>query len=136
MNRTDRLYMQFNKICGANHFTVQILYLLKYSDVRTQKDIVNSFALPKQTVNTIVNQLEADGYVSFAVDTNDKRNKIISLTPDGQKYAEKLTAPLLQCEANVLQKMGNDNVSFLIQKLQEYSRLLENEINKLQNGLK
>ncbi len=136
MNRTDRLYMRFAKICGVNHYTIQILYILKHMNVRTQKDIVDLFGLPKQTVNTIVNQLATNGYISFAVDTKDRRGKIISLTPDGKKYAEKLTAPLLQCETNVLQKIGSDKVSLLIQGLREYARHLEQEIDNFQNGMK
>ena len=105
-------------------------------NVRTQKNIVDLFGLPKQTVNTIVNQLATNGYISFAVDTKDRRGKIISLTPDGKKYAEKLTAPLLQCETNVLQKMGSDKVSLLIQGIREYARHLEQEIDNFQNGMK
>ena len=136
MNRTDRLYMRFAKLCGVNHYVIQILYILKYLNVRTQKDIVDLFGLPKQTVNTIVNQLAANGYVSFTIDTKDRRGKIISLTPSGKKYAEKLTTPLLQCETNVLQKMGKDKVLLLIQSIQEYAQHLEQEINNFQNGMK
>lgn len=134
INRTDRLYMRFAKICGINHYTIQILYLLYHMNVRTQKDIVDLFGLPKQTVNTIVNQLVAKDYISFSIDTKDKRGKIISFTPSGKEYAEKLTTPLWQCETNVLQKMGDEKAFLLIQCIQEYAYHLEQEINKFQKA--
>lgn len=136
INRIDRLYMRFAKICGANHYTVQILYILAYSDVKTQKDIVDLYGLPKQTVSTIINQLVVNGYVSLSADLKNKRSKIISLTTEGQKHAEKLTEPVVRCEINVLQKMGDDKVLRFIQSNQEYARYLEQEINNFQKGIK
>ncbi len=134
INRIDRLYMRFAKISGVNHYTIQILYIMAHSEIKTQKDIVDLYGLPKQTVNTIVNQLVSSGYVSLEPDLKNKRNKIISLTLAGQKHAEKLTNPLLQCEINVLQKMGDDKVLRLIQSNMEYAQYLDQEINNFQKG--
>ena len=60
----------------------------------TQKSISQMWFIPKQTVNTILKEFSANGYIELLTDKEDKRNKLVILTPEGNAYAGKIVEAL------------------------------------------
>ena len=97
----------------------------------TQKLICDRQRLPKQTVNTILKDFEDKGFVTFTESTEDKRNKLITLTESGLTYAKETSAALYQKDFEVANKMGFERMESLIENLSLYAQLYcEEEENR------
>lgn len=116
------------KKLGVNNYVSRIMYMLYLSEVNRQKEMVENYGMPKQTVNTVITELQKKGYIILIPDENDKRSKIIKLTQEGINYANKIVTPLLDCEIRVLKKMGTQRVEMLIDTMNQYADLLETEM--------
>lgn len=130
VDRTDYLYEKWAKQQGINSYVSRIMYMIYASKINKQKDIVESYGMPKQTVNTVITELQKKGYIQLIQDKNDKRSKIIILTDEGIEYAEKIVTPLLNCEKEVLSEMGKERVELLIDTLHQYAELFEQKMNE------
>lgn len=128
VDRTDYLYEKWAKKLGVNNYVSRIMYMLYLSEVNRQKEMVENYSMPKQTVNTVITELQKKGYIILIPDENDKRSKIIKLTQEGINYANKIVTPLLDCEIRVLKKMGTQRVEMLIDTMNQYADLLETEM--------
>lgn len=128
VDRTDYLYEKWAKKLGVNNYVSRIMYMLYLSEVNRQKEMVENYDMPKQTVNTVITELQKKGYIILIPDENDKRSKIIKLTQEGINYANKIVTPLLDCEIRVLKKMGTQRVEMLIDTMNQYADLLETEM--------
>lgn len=121
-------YEKWAKKQGVNNYVSRIMYMLYLSGVNRQKEMVENYGMPKQTVNTVITELQKKGYIILIPDENDKRSKIIKLTQEEINYANKIVTPLLDCEIRVLKKMGTQRVEMLIDTMNQYADLLETEM--------
>lgn len=133
VDRTDYLYAKWSKCHGENSYVSEIMYMIYASGIKRQRDIVEHYGMPKQTVNTVIIGLLKKGYIKLLPDENDKRGKIIQLTESGKKYANQIVTPLLNCEKKVLEEMGEDRVKFMIETMNQYADLLEQYMNEGNN---
>lgn len=130
IERTDYLYEKWAKQHGINSYVMQVMYIIYATGINKQKDIVGKYGMPKQTVNTVITDLQKKGYIRLTPDENDKRSKIIILTDEGRRYAENIVNPLLNCEKEVLAQMGEERVEMLISTMNQYAELLEQKMRK------
>ena len=63
-----------------------ILYQLSINQQITMKELSARINRDKSTTTVLVRKLEQAGLVKITIDENDKRNKILSLTPKGAEY--------------------------------------------------
>lgn len=131
IDRTQFLYVKWSKSRGENYYTSTVVYMLYSEGVAKQKELVEKYGMPKQTVGTVISELENKGYVTLEVDENDKRSKNVTLTKAGLDYAKTIVMPLMNCEKKALNNMGDKNIKALIENLNLYSELLEKEMNSL-----
>ena len=68
------------------------------------------WSIPKQTVNTILKEFSSNGYIELLADKEDKRNKLIILTPEGNAYAGKIVEALHKRELFAIDRMGLENI--------------------------
>ena len=61
--RQDELYAAVSKRHGLSYHTAMTLYALDQDEGCTQKEIAKTWLIPKQTVNTVVKELERQGYI-------------------------------------------------------------------------
>ena len=128
VDRTDYLYEKWAKHLGVNSYVSRIMYMIYASGITKQKEIVENYGMPKQTVNTVITELQKKGHIRLIPDENDKRSKIIQLTAKGTAYADSIIAPLVNCEKTVLAEMGEERVKMLIDTLNQYAELFEKVI--------
>ena len=76
--------------------------------------------IPKQTVHTILKDLEKKGYVTFTDMPSNRRQRIISLTDIGNKYANQIAKELYEQDFRVLEKMGLERMIVLNEHLSLY----------------
>ena len=88
VERTDYLYEKWSKLHDENSYVTKIMYMIYVTGLVRQKDIVENYGMPKQTVNTVITGLLKNGYINLTPDKTDKRSKIIELTDSGLDQVE------------------------------------------------
>ena len=102
-------YTQLNKECdmiyhtaavkaGVSDCAFWILYTLTETQSKyTQSEVCDYISMPRQTVNSALKKLEADGYLTLCRDSG-KMGKNIQLTEKGKNFANRYIVPVMLAE--------------------------------------
>ncbi len=93
------------KVRSAN--LLWILYALNDGKGHSQKQISEDWAIPRSTANTIVKELESEGYVCLSQIKGTRRELLISLTPRGKEYAEGILSDLYRREEEIFAELSD-----------------------------
>ena len=125
MTRIEGLYAKWGEKQGFPYAVVQVFYILKFNNSVTQKQISEICNIPKQTVNVGIKQLRKDKHITLVTSTEDKREKIIKLTPSGEALSQKLLTPFFELNKLVGKKVGLDLLNNLSKGLNTLGDALE-----------
>lgn len=128
LSKTLDLYRIWAKNNGLNYNTLVILYTLDDYGVCTQKQICEWWALPKQTVHGILLDFEKKGYICISLNHNNKRERFVTFTESGKKFAKSILEPLYDMEEKAMEKLGAQRRNQLIDCNTAYYNLLKEEI--------
>ena len=125
MKETDDLYRNLAKKFKMSDCMIWILYILREDDRSvTQSDICNMMYMPKQTVNSSLKKMEAEGYIEI-LNINDKRSKQVCLTEKGVDLANNTVDIIISKENNALSKMDKEEQALFINLFKKYKDLLK-----------
>ena len=125
MKENNDLYSNLAKKFKMSECMLWILYILREENkVLTQSDICNMMCIPKQTVNSSLKKMEAEGYIEL-LNINDKRSKQVSLTEKGLDLANNTVDIIISKENNALSKMDEKEQELLINLLRKFNDLLK-----------
>ena len=120
MKETDDLYRNLAKKFKMSDCMIWILYILREDDRSvTQSDICNMMYMPKQTVNSSLKKMEAEGYIEL-LSINDKRSKQVCLTEKGVDLANNTVDIIISKENNALSKMDKEEQALFINLFKKY----------------
>ena len=128
LNRYDFLYREmmiiyddWAKAQGVSYNEVMILVSLHNNRANcTQKRICNDWFLPKQTVNTIICEFKKRGYIVYTQSESDRRQKNISLTPEGLQLSEQIVPKLRALELTVFERLGETVCGQMLDAMELY----------------
>lgn len=103
-----------------------ILYALNDGNIHTQREICQDWDLPKSTVNTIIMDLKAKGYITLEPIKGQRREMTIEITPSGKSYAESLLTEVYSTEAKAFTKLTDEDI-----KIIEILEKLNNNLKEL-----
>ncbi len=83
-------YEDYARSVGLSYTSLSILSALYDMENCTQKMLCERCFLPKQTVNTTITSFYKNGWVRLEELPEDRRNKTIHFTPEGQAAADKI----------------------------------------------
>ena len=116
VGETDAVYHELANRLGLSDSAFQILYTLKSEGGACPlRDICAFSGLTKQTVNSALRKLEAEGRVT--TESSGARHKTVTLTPRGAELAEKTVAKVIE----INEILG----SWPAEDLEKYIRLTE-----------
>ena len=125
MKETDDLYRNLAKKFKMSDCMIWILYILREDDRSvTQSDICNMMYMPKQTVNSSLKKMEAEGFIEL-LNINDKRSKQVCLTEKGVDLANNTVDIIISKENNALSKMDKEEQALFINLFKKYKDLLK-----------
>lgn len=131
MKETDDLYRNLAKKFKMSDCMLWILYILREDDrAVTQSDICNMMCLPKQTVNSSLKKMEAEGYIEL-LNINDKRSKQVCLTEKGIDLANNTVDIVISKENNALSKMDEKEQELLMNLLGKFNNLLKDSFSEI-----
>lgn len=96
----------------------------------SQQDICDMWSLPKQTVNSVISNLTKKEYLILETVPGTRNRKNIRMTETGRAYGESIVMPIYQAEQRSLERMPEDDRRMCINLLNEYIKLLSDEINE------
>ena len=131
MKENNDLYSNLAKKFKMSDCMLWILYILREENkVLTQSDICNMMCIPKQTVNSSLKKMEAEGYIEL-LNINDKRSKQVSLTEKGLDLANNTVDIIISKENNDLSKMDEKEQELLINLLRKFNDLLKDSFSEI-----
>ena len=125
--RQTELYGEWARCHGMSYNTMMTLYALDLRDVITQTEITEWWLLPKQTVHTVIKELQRQGYVQLE-NGRDKKEKRIFFTPEGRSYARERLADLYNMEDRALEAMGPQAAQALVTGQLAFTAAFEQEV--------
>lgn len=128
MKLLDDLYRGAAKRCGIAECAFWILYTLRVEDKSfTQAEICEFLIEPKQTVNSALKKLEAEGYLALSAGA-DQRSKLVRLTEKGEQLARLRIDPVPEAEAGALRAMSPDDRAAYFRLTRQYRLLFEQQL--------
>lgn len=122
-NRIDGIYYLSAKALGTKDNTLVLLYALDDGAPHSQKQICQEWLIPKTTLNTVVRECVAAGYIQLEPRA---REKTIRLTPSGAAYAKRLLGPLYAAEEAAMAELSPG----FIEALERFSYRFEEEFQR------
>ncbi len=125
----NSLYTRFANKLGVSYPELMVLYALFTMRKITQKEISDSFGLPKQTVNSVIRSLKDKDYVISKVCENDKRERTLTLNERGYGYAKKIISPVIKAETEVYNMIGKERLIQANETMKLFNILFEKLID-------
>ena len=125
--KMTELYRTWAKLHGMSYNTMMTLYALGQSRKCTQKQIADEWLIPKQTVNTVIKELERLGYISFEPLPGSKQ-KVVCLTESGRAYADSCLHELYEIESTALRSLGQPLTDIFLECNLAFVERLDEEV--------
>lgn len=113
---TNVVYEEWAKAHGISYNALLILYTLWENPTGcTQTTICIQWTLPKQTVNTILKNLEKKSYIAFEDPIYDQRKRRVVFTDSGRNYASAIIPKLQNLELDVMERIGPERTAAMLE---------------------
>ena len=127
--RVDSFYDEFAKQSNVSSALLWVLYALNDGNPHTQIEISNDWELPKTTVNTVIKEIQKDGYVELVPIKGKRREMSIVLTESGKKFADNVLSDLYKKEAEVFKSLSSEEQE-IVMVLEKLARKLKGMIKR------
>lgn len=133
-NIADKLHGRADVNLKKHNLTFQqskiIGFLAKNGNQASQKDIEEFLHVAHPTVVGIVARMEQNGFLQTHVDSKDKRNKIVALTPKAVAKWQELRLMIEQNEKDLMKGISKQQVEQFVAVL---AKMYENLNTKKEN---
>jgi len=110
----DSFYDEFAKKSNVSSALLWVLYALNDGKPHTQIEISNDWELPKTTVNTVIKDIQKEGYVELVPIKGKRREMSIVLTESGKKFADNVLSDLYKKEAEAYKLLTSEEQEIII----------------------
>ncbi len=122
----DAFYDEFAKQSNVSSALLWVLYALNDGNPHTQIEISNDWELPKTTVNTVIKEMQKDGYALLVPIKGKRREMSIVLTESGKAFADNVLSDLYKKEAEVFKSISTDEQE-IVKVLEKLARKLKGD---------
>ena len=124
--RVDSFYDEFAKQSNVSSALLWVLYALNDGKPHTQIEISNDWELPKTTVNTVIKDIQKDGYIELVPIKGKRREMSIVLTESGKKLADDVLSDLYKKEADAYKALTLEEQE-IVMVLEKLARKLKGD---------
>ncbi len=129
------LYDDYAKRHGMLMKTLLVVNALFYAkDGITQTEVCKRTFQSKQTVNLIIKNLLSNGYVTVTEVPENKRNKVVQMTPAGRDYCEKVVRHITWAEDTAMSMFTPEEQEQLINLSRTFTKNLTMLVNQETEG--
>ena len=124
-----RLYYEISRGCGVSETAYWILVdIVIAGGSCPQGSIVSSYSLSRQTVSSAMKTLSARGLVTLERDEENRRSKIVSLTPQGREFCAERVEPVLRAEQRAFESLSPHDRAGLVALVRRYVMAIDEEM--------
>ena len=124
------LYAAWSKEHGISYHELLVLYTIRDQGLCTQKQICDSYLLPRQTMNHGFLDLRERGLLEQSREHCIGREKAFVLSEQGKRYAQPLLDVLNRVELQTLEALGEKNVRSMVKDVLAYDQALESAMKE------
>ena len=124
------LYAAWSKEHGISYHELLVLYTIRDQGFCTQKQICDSYLLPRQTMNHVILDLRERGLLELCPEHCVGREKAFALSGQGKQYAKPLLEALNKMEMQALEVFGTENVRSMVEAVFAYDRALRDAMDE------
>lgn len=130
LSETDAAYHEAASKLGLPDSSMIVLYTIcDAGDSCPLRDICHNAGISKQTVNSALRRLEADGII-YLKNANGK-NKIVCLTEEGQKLAGRTARKIMEMENDIFASWTEEDVNQYLTLTERYLQDFKKRSQKL-----
>ena len=124
------LYAAWSKEHGISYHELLVLYTIRDQGFCTQKQICDSYLLPRQTMNHVILDLRERGLLELSPEHGVGREKAFVLSEQGKEYAQPLLEALNRMEMRALETFGRKNIRSMVKAVLSYDQALQEAMGK------
>lgn len=118
------IYSAWSVNHGISYHEMLVIYTIREFGFCTQKQICDSYLLPRQTMNNVIKGMRENGLLTYSKEHSLGREKAFVLSGKGEEYAAPLLIALDEMESSTLELLGSEKMAMLTQLLFEYDGAL------------
>ncbi|MDO5406605.1 MAG: MarR family winged helix-turn-helix transcriptional regulator [Eubacteriales bacterium] len=118
------IYSTWSAEHGISYHEMLVLYTIREFGFCTQKQICDSYLIPRQTINNVITGLREKGVLVYSREHSIGREKVFVLSEEGEEYVTPLLASLDTMESGALAQFGSEKLAALTHLLLEYNKAL------------
>lgn len=118
------VYSTWSKKHGISYNEMLVLYTIRDNGFCTQKQICDSYLLPRQTMNNVIRNMREQGLLAISSENCVGREKAFVLTDEGKAYATPLLASLSQIEKQAIELIGYKNIRSMAEAVMTFDDAL------------
>ncbi len=124
------IYSKWSNLHGISYHEMLVLYTIREKGFCTQKQICDSYILPRQTMNNVITAMRKSGLLEYSREASGGREKAFVLSEQGEAYAAPFLASLDTVESEAVKRLGADKLHALTELLLEYDEALCNALEE------
>lgn len=124
------VYSAWAKKHGISYNEMLVLYTIRDNGFCTQKQICDSYLLPRQTMNNVIRNMRKRGLLTICPDKCTGREKAFVLTEEGKIYAKPLLDSLSKAETQAIELIGYDNIRAIAKATMAFDNALINAMEE------
>ena len=124
------IYAAWSKKHEISYNEMLVFYTIRDNGFCAQKQICDSYLLPRQTMNHVFAKLCADGIIEISLEHSIGREKAFILTGKGLTYAEPLINSLNSIEEKAIELMGKERIQAMTELVQEFDYALNTALEE------
>lgn len=128
--RCRRVYSVWAKKNKVSYNRMLVLYTIREYGSCTQKQVCDSYMLPRQTVNHVITEMRKEGILAVSEEMSRGKEKALVLTESGEEYSERLLHSLSLMEERAAAQLGAERIRMMTELFMEYDRVLEDALEE------
>ena len=124
------IYAAWSKKHEISYNEMLVFYTIRDNGFCTQKQICDSYLLPRQTMNHVFAKLCTDGIIEISLEHSIGREKAFVLTGKGRTYAGPLINSLNRIEERAIELMGKERIQAMTELVQEFDYALNTALEE------
>ena len=125
------VYAAWSKKHEISYNEMLVFYTIRDNGFCAQKQICDSYLLPRQTMNHVFTKLYAEGIIEVSSEYGCGREKAFILTDRGQTYAAPLIDSLNRVEGKAIELMSEERIRAMTELVQEFDFALTTALEEI-----
>lgn len=114
---------------------MEILMYLKLFNNNVEPSVMADFmCIPRQTMTSILDGMDKDGYIERNPHPSDRRKKLVRLSRKGASLAERILKEIRRYELMAMNQLSEQELVSMLKSLRKFSEAMERCVSGSEDG--